>query len=89
MIKGDWRLNAACIGLDGLMFDPERRFKAVSICQSCPVVEPCRNFALTDRMIRQIHRSTVKLSYGVIGGLTPAELRTALRARRSRVRRSA
>lgn len=68
----DWRAAAACRLADGsLFFAPERELvsarrvreqQAKAICTTCPVLEPCRAYAL-------VHREP----YGVWGGLTERE----------------
>lgn len=68
----DWQFFAACRGMDiEVFFHPfeERRNKkaqrinqAKSVCQTCPVVTECRNYAL----------QTVE-PYGIWGGLSEEE----------------
>jgi WhiB family transcriptional regulator, redox-sensing transcriptional regulator len=68
----DWQLHAACRGMDSeTFFHPdgqrgrartERERKAKSICQTCPVMDQCREHALS-----------VREPYGVWGGLTEDE----------------
>src|SRR5918999_4911580 len=68
----DWRAAAACRLADtSLFFGPERELvgarrlreqQAKAICATCPVIEPCRAYAL-------VHREP----YGVWGGLTERE----------------
>lgn len=73
-----WQERAACRGPQSVVFFPphhverkdervsrERRAKA--ICAGCPVMEPCRDYAL---MIREPH--------GIWGGLNEAERRLRL-----------
>lgn len=72
-----WRRRAACIGADGSVFFPEphqpdhdqRLATAKAICGGCPVVEPCRRWAIS-------HRGEL----GVWGGLTETERRAIRRA---------
>jgi WhiB family transcriptional regulator, redox-sensing transcriptional regulator len=54
----DWREFASCKGRTALFFPPKaerpqararREAKALRLCTSCPVVEPCRAFARTNR----------------------------------------
>ena len=78
----EWQLRAACRDLDStLFFHPERErgparakreAKAKEICRSCPVLAQCRTHALR-----------VDEPYGVWGGLSTAERRMQLGARRS------
>ena len=82
-----WREQAACLGATELMFDTERQNKALMLCIGCPVLEECRQFALTDDQLRRLHREN-RVWYGVVGGLTPGELRRHHRAER-RLRRTA
>ena len=45
-----WRVDAACLGLDVDMFFPgqgEKYEEVKAICASCPVAEPCREYALS------------------------------------------
>lgn len=77
-LTNSWQSGAACRGPESVMFFPppyperkeeremrERRAKA--ICQSCPVVEECLDYALS---IREPH--------GIWGGLNEAERRMLL-----------
>ena len=60
----DWRAEAWCRGMDPEMFFPERgdRLDMLrAICAECPVIEPCRDWAL--------HHE----SLGFWGGTTEAE----------------
>lgn len=46
----DWRGDAACIGVDPMIFFPERgktTRKAKQICDGCPVKVECGEFAVT------------------------------------------
>ena len=68
----DWQLHAACRGMDSAFFfhpdgergparaSRERRAKAV--CESCPVMEPCRRHAIA-----------AGEPYGIWGGLSESE----------------
>jgi len=67
----NWQLQAACTADQTSMFfsdDPAKRAAAKATCAACPVLAPCRQFAL-DRPKLQ----------GVFGGLTASE-RQAMRA---------
>ncbi len=69
-----WRQKGACRGLDPAIFYPasdEEADEAKSICATCPVREPCIEYALTNR-----ERD------GVWGGATERERRRMLRQRR-------
>jgi WhiB family transcriptional regulator, redox-sensing transcriptional regulator len=78
----DWQLHAACRGMDSAFFfhpdgergparaSRERRAKAV--CESCPVMEPCRRHALA-----------AGEPYGIWGGLSESERSAAAGGRRS------
>ena len=67
-----WRLHAACRGFDTAVFygpDDERPTRkrvrerqAKAVCATCPVVEPCRRYALAHREY-----------FGVWGGLGERE----------------
>ena len=81
----EWQEEAACRAYDNVLFfgdDGEselerqtREAHAKSICSSCPVREPCLEFALDTAQ-----------KYGIWGGLTDKE-RASLKRRRSRSRR--
>lgn len=70
----DWQLEGSCQGLNSsVFFHPDgergsararRADRAKAICQSCPVLEPCRRHALAARE-----------PYGIWGGLTEEERR--------------
>jgi WhiB family transcriptional regulator, redox-sensing transcriptional regulator len=69
-----WRQRAACRGVDPDIFYPvseEEAEEARAICRSCPVVETCLEWALTNR-----ERD------GVWGGATERERRRMIRQRR-------
>jgi len=73
-LAGSWRSLAACRGHTEVMF-PDRPqgtnaidfLPALTICDACPVVEPCRAAGAGE-------------AYGVWGGTTPAGRRRAARA---------
>jgi WhiB family redox-sensing transcriptional regulator len=77
----DWQLEAACRGMDSeVFFHPDgqrgaaraqREQRAKQICATCPVLQQCREHALS-----------VREPYGVWGGLTEDERETILRGRR-------
>jgi WhiB family redox-sensing transcriptional regulator len=77
----DWQLDGSCRGVDSSLFfhsDNERGFaraqretRAKAICQTCPVLQQCREHALT-----------VQEPYGIWGGLGEAERRDLYRSRR-------
>ncbi|TWV44420.1 WhiB family transcriptional regulator [Streptomyces misionensis] len=74
----EWQAEAACRGMDSsVFFSPagergrarrHREEAARAICDSCPVSGPCGRFALTSQQF-----------YGVWGGYTEAERRSAVR----------
>ena len=74
----DWQLHGACRGMDSsFFFHPDgergprreqRASEAKKVCARCPVIEPCRRHALATRE-----------PYGVWGGLTEDERRSALK----------
>ena len=84
----DWQLHGACRGMDSAFFfhpdgergparaSRERRAKAV--CESCPVMEPCRRHALA-----------AGEPYGIWGGLSESERSAAAGGRRSGTDRDA
>lgn len=66
-----WRDQSACMGHEDLFYSAEeepkgeRRRKeeaAKAVCATCPVLEPCRRFAMESGEL-----------YGVWGGLTESE----------------
>ena len=48
-----WRADAACLGLDPDLFfqdnsyDEATRREAIAVCESCPVRQPCEEYALS------------------------------------------
>jgi WhiB family transcriptional regulator, redox-sensing transcriptional regulator len=76
----DWQLRGSCRGMDSaFFFHPEgergparvnREVRAKQICQACPVLERCREHALS------AHEP-----YGVWGGLSESERDRIVRAR--------
>lgn len=79
----EWREEAACLaypavvffGLDDTESPVERRAreeKAKRICHTCPVLQPCLEYALATRE-----------QYGIWGGMTEIERKAILRARAS------
>lgn len=75
----EWQLRASCRGMDSdLFFHPEqergigraaREARAKQICWTCPVLESCREHALT-----------VEEPYGVWGGMSESERAAVLRS---------
>lgn len=71
----EWHNQAACRNANPDLFFPEQlnhgrppanaAAAALAICDTCPVIDPCRDYALT--------RSTHHDMYGIWGGLTAAE----------------
>lgn len=85
--KLDWQEDAACNEYDNvLFFGPDqgeselekqaREARAKAVCQRCPVLEPCLEFAMETNQ-----------KYGIWGGLTDKE-RASLKRRRARARRA-
>jgi WhiB family redox-sensing transcriptional regulator len=78
-------MRAACRGIDSMVFfHPEnergpakeaRQRAAKQVCDSCPVIEQCREHALT-----------AQEPYGVWGGLTEEERAALLRKEERRTR---
>ncbi len=69
----NWRLQAACTGRPELFFGDEaasspayqlRTAAAKALCGSCPVLGPCRDFAVSNG-----------IPFGVFGGMTEKERR--------------
>ena len=77
----DWQLRANCREADSeVFFHPEhergdgkqrREERAKAACRSCPVLEPCRQHALS------VHEP-----YGIWGGMTPRERSAELNRRK-------
>jgi WhiB family transcriptional regulator, redox-sensing transcriptional regulator len=82
----EWQEDASCRAYDNLLFFGEegeselekqsRESHAKVICRSCPVQEPCLEFAMETNQ-----------KYGIWGGLTDKE-RASLKRRRARARRA-
>jgi WhiB family transcriptional regulator, redox-sensing transcriptional regulator len=77
-VEDTWQLRAACRGPQSAVFFPpaaferkdeklEREARAKDICRTCPVKEPCLDYAVR---IREPH--------GIWGGLNEAERRNLL-----------
>ncbi len=74
MTNLSWRQRGACRGLDPDTFYPpsdDEAEEAKAVCASCPVREPCLEFALDTREAE-----------GIWGGTTARERRRLLRQRR-------
>jgi WhiB family redox-sensing transcriptional regulator len=72
--RDEWRVHAACAGLDPNLFFTERGEStrdAKAVCARCPVAEPCLDYALTNGE-----------RYGVWGGRSERERRRMRRDRR-------
>lgn len=71
-----WRLQAACLGLDGDIFFPgqgQTGREAKQICAECSVIQPCLDYAISTGS-----------HDGVWGGLTDKErIRYARKRRRT------
>lgn len=73
-MNATWQKRAACRGLDAEIFYPaedEEAEEAKSVCELCPVHQPCLEHALMQRERE-----------GVWGGCTERERRRILRQRR-------
>jgi WhiB family redox-sensing transcriptional regulator len=74
----DWRLAAACRGLDTKLFFPERgedQYEAKIVCANCPVRAECLAAGINEKT-------------GVWGGTSERERRALRRARRAQGRAS-
>lgn len=65
-----WMAAAACLDADPELFyptatDPSAYDEARAICEACPVLQACRDFAMATEPLRGRH--------GMLGGLTPEE----------------
>jgi WhiB family redox-sensing transcriptional regulator len=82
----DWQEEALCRGYDNIVFFGDegeselekqgREARAKAICKTCPVADPCLEFAMETNQ-----------KYGIWGGLTAKE-RASLKRRRARARRA-
>lgn len=80
----DWQREGACRGMDSASFfhpDGERgparmrrEIRAKAICHTCPVLELCREHALT------VHEP-----YGIWGGLSEAEREMIIKSKKRRL----
>lgn len=79
--EDQWRVRAACRGASDIFFPDSQLVEnlrpAQAICATCPVREPCLNWALDTNQ-----------EFGVWGGMTEGD-RKRLRRRRYRAGRSA
>jgi WhiB family redox-sensing transcriptional regulator len=70
-----WFAQAACKGMTDMFFgeklDYHLRQKALATCASCPVIEPCREYAL--KLSQHLRLQ------GVWGGLTQKQRRIILK----------
>jgi WhiB family redox-sensing transcriptional regulator len=70
-----WFADAACKGMTDMFFgeklDYHLRQKALATCASCPVIEPCREYAL--KLSQHLRLQ------GVWGGLTQKQRRIILK----------
>lgn len=72
-----WRLKAACLDADPDIFFPEAGYTqdtvlAKRVCEQCPVVHECLEYALTEGMME-----------GVWGAKTPTERKALTKERAS------
>ena len=76
----EWQIKAACRGPQAVVFFPpshferkdeklEREARAKSICATCSVKRPCRDYALS-----------IKEPHGIWGGLSESERKQLLEA---------
>ena len=82
----EWQEQGLCRGYDNIVFFGDegeselekqgRETRAKAICKTCPVLEPCLEFAMETNQ-----------KYGIWGGLTAKE-RASLKRRRARARRA-
>jgi len=74
-----WREDAACRGLLPDLFFPVRGYEtaadALAVCDRCPVVEACLEYALVERE-----------NEGIFGGTTPKQRRALRRKRKGTLR---
>lgn len=76
-----WKLDAACLGVEGLMYDrefdeskiryEERLEKALRVCGGCAVRQACLDYALQNE------------DYHIWGGMTPRERKAYKRQKAS------
>ena len=68
----EWKTQGACVGNPSYFWFSDiaaEQARAIRVCNACPVVEQCKEYALTHR------------EYGVWGGLTEAARRRAQRGK--------
>lgn len=70
----DWMRDAVCASADPEQWFPEKGvnpFRAKRICQGCPVIDECLQYALDHKVV------------GIWGGTTTRQRSTMLRLRRA------
>ena len=76
----EWITRRKCSGIDPNVFFPNDGagvIAAQQVCAGCPVKDPCRDYALAN-----------KITYGVWGGTSERQRRRILRDRRRAAQRS-
>ena len=58
----DWMEKGACVDADVMPLDPDDMPKMLDLCNSCPVLEQCRE------KFSQLHEENRELKSGVFGG---------------------
>lgn len=67
-----WRREAACQPVSDAFFDQSLTDFAKDVCARCPVLDQCREWALSE----------ADPDFGVVAGMAPAERRQAVADRR-------
>ena len=83
--RPDWQQHAVCRGMNTELFMPKRGDhhgvkKAIAICNTCPVIQQCRDYGF------QLEEEG--LVFGVFGGLTQSHRDKALTSERRTGQRS-
>lgn len=86
-MTGDWRLHAACRGMDTALFFLERgsmdHQAAKRVCAHCPVADACLDHAMNARHHHggPVDLYTIGEHHGIWGGLSERERRRLRRER--------
>jgi hypothetical protein len=72
----DWTQHAACHNARFDFVDGRHQTEALQVCGRCPVLGPCREWAIANPSLDQ----------GVLGGMTATARRAARTARRQEIR---
>ncbi len=68
----NWEGAACADSDDAIFFDPDNRDPALAICEGCPIITECREYAVETNQL-----------YGVWGGTIPYERYKIRKARKN------